>query len=561
MRRNLAAVLILSSMVVAACAPATRPGMDAPSPGEPIQQRTLSLTLRNEPFDLTDSASSRNNITLAMFTSRLVGLDRGEPYAVLSANVPELEGDTWRVFPDGRMETTFRLRPGLTWHDGAPLTADDFVFTQRLNIARFDLGLSVSSIVPAEHRAIEAISAPDTQTLLIHWRTPYAEAYTPALKVVARHILEEPLNSGEAHQVGSHPYWTTEYVGLGPYRLNRWEPGAFLEGAAFEGYIEGRPKIDRIVATWASDPNVAMARLLAGDIDLALDASLQFQQAVILRHEWTQAGKGVLVLTPSENRYLGGQFRPDYVSPGALLDLRVRKASIHAIDRKSVADAMLEGEGIVAETIARPDQPWYNDLDRIVAKYAYDLRRSEELMREAGFAKGGDGFYAGADGRFTFEVLGISEGQEGQETTVLHDAFRRAGFDAQLRLVPSAQMQASDELKSTYPAWRTNYGVSPNRLLGYNIATAENRWGGTNKFGWINAEHDRLFDLWNRTLDRRERDRLQVDIHKLINDELPVLPMYFNFTVIAHAAGLQGPQGSAPETSTYHNIHQWQWTR
>lgn len=222
---------------------------------------------------------------------------------------------------------------------------------------------------------------------------------------------------------------------------------------------------------------------------------------------------------------------------------------------------MLEGEGMVAETIVRPDQPWYDALDRVVTKYPHDLRRSEELMREAVFVKGSDGFYAGPAGRFTFDVLGISEGQEGQETTVIHDALRRAGFDAQLRLVPSAQMQASDELKSTYPAWRTNYGVSPNRLLGYNIATAENRWGGTNKFGWANAEHDRLFDLWNRALDRRERDRLQVEIHQIISDELPVLPMYFNFTVTAHAAGLPGPRGSIPETTTYNNIHQWQWVR
>lgn len=207
--------------------------------------RTLSLTLRNEPFDLTDSASSRNNITLAMFTSRLVGQERGDPYPVLSTTVPELNTGTWRVFPDGRMETTFRLKPGLTWHDRAALTSEDFVFTQRLNLARFDLGLSVSSITPAEHRAIEEVSAPDPQTLVIRWRTPYADAYNPSLKVVARHILEEALNTGEAHQLGSHLYWTTEFVGAGPYRLSRWEPGAFLEGTAFDGYSEGRPRASR----------------------------------------------------------------------------------------------------------------------------------------------------------------------------------------------------------------------------------------------------------------------------------------------------------------------------
>ncbi len=123
-----------------------------------------------------------------------------------------------------------------------------------------------------------------------------------------------------------------------------------------------------------------------------------------------------------------------------------------------------------------------------------DLRRTDELMRQAGFTKGTDGFYANADGRFTFDVWGIAEGQEGRETTVVADLLKRAGLDAQLQLFPSARMQNDDQLKSTYPAWRNNYGVQPNRLLGYNVSTAANKWGGTNKFGWANPEFDRIFD-------------------------------------------------------------------
>src|SRR5439155_4421069 len=146
-------VFTLMIMLGAACAPAqSRPGPAEPGSTEPRPSRTLSVLVRNEPLDLTDSLSSRANFAVAMFGSPLVKLDHGVPYPVLS-DIPELNTDTWRVFPDGRMETTYRLRPGLVWHDGEPLTAQDLVFGRQITTARVQLGLSITSIV--EYRAIE----------------------------------------------------------------------------------------------------------------------------------------------------------------------------------------------------------------------------------------------------------------------------------------------------------------------------------------------------------------------------------------------------------------------
>ncbi len=560
MTGRIAAILVLTSMIATACVQPGR-GAESPSSGGAVSQsRTLKVVIKNEPFDLTDTASSRNNFTVAAFGATLTRQDNGETYALLSA-VPDLNTDTWRVFPDGTMETTYRLKPGLTWHDGQPLTAEDFVFTQRLNTARSQMGLSVSSINPAEHRVIQEILAPAPDTVVIRWRRLYADAARPTLKVVPKNILEEPLNTGESQLIGSHAYWTTGYVGVGPYKLTKWEQGAFLEGTAFDGYALGRPKIDKIVISFNTDPNVVLAGLLAGSANVAVDTSVQFEQGAILKDEWSKTGGGKVILTPSENRYLGGQFRPEYVQPKALLDVRVRAATLHAIDRKAMADALLSGEGIISDTPLVPADPLFTAVDKVITKYPLDLRRTDELMRQAGFTKGTDGFYANSDGPFTFGVWGIAEGQEGRETTAAASLLRGAGFDAQLQLFPSVQMQGSDELKSTYPAWRNNYGVSPNRLLGYNVSTAENRWGGTNKFGWANPEFDRIFDTWNTTLGDKERDQLNLQIWKIISDDLPVLPLYYNLAPLPHTSDLEGPEGSKPGTSTFGNVHEWRWIR
>ena len=188
-------------------------------------------------------------------------------------------------------------------------------------------------------------------------------------------------------------------------------------------------------------------------------------------------------------------------------------------------------------------------------------------MAEAGFTRAPDGIFTSpADGRHSPEVLVVAEGQEGQETTIIADNLRRAGMDARLRLAAAAQIQQSDELKATYPTWRTNNhyttatgSLSADRMLGGRAATVENRWSGTNKSGWDNAEHDRLFETWTRELERPERNRLLLEIVKLTNEELPFIPLYFGSNVVAHVAALTGPQNPGLETMIHGNIHEWAW--
>ncbi|MPZ13867.1 MAG: hypothetical protein GEU73_05500 [Chloroflexi bacterium] len=566
MDRRLLAALALTSILSAACGQPSR-GSEAGDPtiGDAQPSRSLAIVLRNEPFDLTDSASSRNDLTLVLFGARLGYTDDADvPYPVLADAVPQLDTNSWRVLPDGRMETTYRLRRNLTWHDGTPLTADDFAFTYRADDVSLQLGLRESAISPVEHRTIEEVLAPDAGTVVIRWKQIYKEAAAPVLKVVPRHILEPLVDEAQADALGSHPYWTTGYVGVGPYRMTRWEPGAFIEATAFDGFALGRPKIDRVVLSWSGDPNPTLARLLAGDVNLALDGAILYPQAATLNREWAPRGEGTVLIQPGSLRHLAAQHRPAYADPQSILDVRVRTAVAHAIDRQALTDALTEGLGPQAEVVAPPGVRYYADLERVAPRYPFDLRRTEQLMADAGFFKGSDGFYASAaEGKHSPDMMGVAEGQEGQETTIIVDYLKRAGIDAQLRLVPQARLQEFDDMKSTYPAWRTNYGLgsakslSAERLLGSRAATADNRWGGTNKMGWSNADHDALYDQWTRTLAMSEADDVLVQIGKIQMEELPYIPTYFDPDVVAHTTGLAGP--TLGFGTPWHNVHEWAW--
>ena len=560
------ATLVLTTL--AACTgpgPGSRTGTSVAPASQP--QRALTVLMRDEPVDLTSNLAKRNYFTLAMFNAPLTVIDDLEvPQPVLSS-VPMLDTDTWRVSPDGTMETTYHLKTGLTWHDGQPFSAQDVVFGNQVRVARIKHGLYSGGATvesPLEPSAIQEIAAPDRDTVAIKWNTLFQGADVISLRPMPEHILGDALRAVETdpQRLGAHPYWTSGWLGMGPYRLAKWEPGAFLEGAAFEGYVFGRPKLDRIIIKWSGDPNTAVTRLLSGDVDLVVPLAIYFDQVGTLRQDWARS-KGQIILTPTDIRYIGAQLRPELVNPKAILDLRVRKASLHAIDRQAIADALLEQGALVAETAALPTDAFYDEVMRVSPRYPYDIRQTEQLMAQAGYTKGGDGIYTSAsDGRYAPELFGIAEGKDGREATALADYWRKAGIDVNLRLLSSAEVQNSNELKSTYPAWRDNYTLVPETLYGPNLATAQNRWGGRNKIGWVHAEFDRLFDLHTQTLQLAERQRIRAQQYQLINEELPALPLNYELSVSAYVAGLHGPmEGQKRDLLHLSNLHEWQWVR
>ncbi len=329
-------LFIVITTLLVACAPA-RPSTPSsrqaqPTPSEAVPNRTLSIIMRAEPNDMLTGFVDRSAIHKPLFTATLASWNAQEqPFPILAEAVPQLNTESWQVFPDGRMTTTYRLRPSLTWHDGEPVTAEDFVSTLRIERYRVESGAAPS----AEMKQIEEILAPDARTVVIRWRQPYAEATAPELIPVPRHVFEPLSTRLDAEAFFNHPAWHSEWIGAGPFKVDRWERGSFIEGSAFPGFALGQPRVNRVRLTWNNDPNVSLTRLLSGDADLALDGAIRFEQASVLRDQWRDAG--TILLNPTSLRYIQFQARPEYVSPKALLDLRARKAISHAIDRPSLA--------------------------------------------------------------------------------------------------------------------------------------------------------------------------------------------------------------------------------
>lgn len=573
MGSRLAASILVTLMIGAACAPwagPTRgepragPGQGPSDAGAP-RSRALVMGARFEVGALAGKvvpglSLPAIHVTKRLFNAAIAMVDgKGIPQPYLTERLPQLNTDTWQVFPDGRMETTYPLRPNLTWHDGQPLTAEDFVFAFRVYVAP---GMGQFEPVPQDR--IEEVHAPDPRTLRIRWKSLYPDAGVikeRELDPLPRHILERSFKEDPGDVFSNDPYWSREFVGAGPYRLERWEAGSHLDAVAFEGHALGRPKIDRIVVRFIGDENTMLTNVLAGGVDIAMEGSLAFEQAMVLKREWATSQRGAVLINPTIVRFMLVQFRPDYVNPRALLDLRIRRALAYSADREGINQGLFGGELPLAEHYFPATAPYFDELERTAMRYPHDFRRTEQLMNEAGYRKGNDGIYASSSGEpFDFEIWAQAGSRE-QDAAIVADGWRRAGFKVREHVIPAAQ-GTDGEVRSSFPALGTSGTGHDERNLrlfsSAQIPSPANRWRGVNYGGWVSGEYDRLWDAQNTTLDASERARQVIRMVQLMTEEVPAIFLFHAANITAHGNSLRGPAVHATGGLPYWNVHEWE---
>lgn len=559
--------LTAAVLLTAACAPGpTGSTEESGQAGEKGPQKILAFAVWREVTAVFPAlnTSGGTDATLRLFNAGLtVTDDVGTVHSEL-AEIPQLDTATWQVFPDGKMQTIHTLRLGLTWHDGQPLEAEDFVFARGVSAS------SAAGIAPTRtQRLMESVVAADPHTLVIRWSAAYPGASRLGMKDFAplpRHILAQPFSSLEQGLLVTDaflnlPFWRTEYIGLGPYRLVAWEPGSYFEGVAFDGFARGRPKIERLINR-VMDDRAGLTEILAGSLDVA---EVDLEHAQVLQRDWVPAGRGTLVQSLGNLKPKLIQLQPPYVGHPGLLDIRVRRALAHSIDRQGINDGVYGGQGVITETQVPPKAPLFPAVDLAIMKYPYDPRRSEQLMNEGGFTRDSAGLFADATAaRFAFEFERLLQADEEPIQLIMMDIWKRAGFEVHPTVAP---FSPTPEHQTKFPGIRS-LGSAPTEasLYSANLATAQNRWAGANKSGFSDPEYDRLYQAFISTLDQTERTRQFVQLERTFSEQLPAFVTHFQINTTVVASTLRGPRGETknigdltPSTFRYFNIHEWEW--
>ena len=443
----------------------------------------------------------------------------------------------------------FKLRPGLLWSDGAPLTADDSVFSfevaNRLYPrARADLIARTQSYRAVDETTVEWRGAPGA-------RDPrYAtNFFTPLPRHTLGSLKTEELLTADAS--------ARTPVSWGPYKIDEWTPGDHISLSKNLSYFraaEGLPHFDRLVFRFVAGGEEALAALLAGECDYVDEsAGLETQSARLaqLQQEgklataietgtaWEHADFGITPLNPE--------------SPSLFQKKETRQGVAMCIDRQRMADELFPGQSAVPDTYVPPGHPLANPEAKA---YPFDPQAGAALLQAAGWVDSDSnpvtprvslGVPGVVDGTpFTFTYLTADDAERQQVAQILKESLAQCGIQVEISAGNYEQLFAPGP---DGPVFGRNFAMAqfgwvtslePPCFL---YTTQEipgpypkypKGWGGANASGFSSPEFNQACQTASTSLpDTPAYQSAHFQAQAIFAEELPSIPLYLRLKVVA----------------------------
>jgi len=476
--------------------------------------------------------------------------DEGNLVPVLAAEIPSRDSGT--LAADGK-SVVWKLKPGVTWHDGKPVTADDLVFNWQYAKDPATATTTTGSYKDLKVEKVDEL----TVRVLFDKPTPFwADAFVgTAGSIIPRHLFADYIGAKSRDAPAN-----LVPVGTGPYKFAEFRPGDMVRGDRNTDYhLPNRPFFDAIEMKGGGDAvSAARAVLQSGEYDYAWN--LQVEDEILKRLE--EGGKGrvelvyggnlefILLNVTDPNVEVDGEKASIKTKHFAFSDPAVRRAMNLLVDRKSIQQFIYGRTGrATANTVNGPDRFVSKDTS-----YAFDVAKANKLLDDAGWAKGPDGIRAkdGKPMKFLFQTSINAPRQKTQ--AIVKQAAQKAGIEMELKSVTASVFFSSDAANpDTYPHFYadiemyTNNATQPDpatwmlQYVSWEAATKANKWQGRNIVRWQNAEADALYNQAQTELDPVKRAALFIKMNDLIVAD-NVLPLLHRAKVSAVAAKLHAPQ-------------------
>jgi peptide/nickel transport system substrate-binding protein len=557
-------------LVLAACGRPTSQDSSLPGGQEPSTPKRLVASVFSNPPGLhaeltapTGAPGSTPGLQeiYQLVNGTLTYLDQeNERHPGLAEAVPTTDNGLWQVMPDGRMETTWRIREGARWHDGTPMTGDDLRFTLDVYRDR-DIGI----LTMPELALVEGIDVPDPQTITVRWRQPLISADSLfgggiSMWPLPRHVLEQAFTENKAGFLGL-PYWQGDFVGTGPFRVHEWATSTHIVLHANGDYLFGRPRLDQIEVRFFSDRRAIVAALLAGAIQMPLGRGLYPEDVMQVR----DSSRDINV----ELRGLLGNViavYPQFINPDPPIvgNLAFRRALLMAIDRQEMTETLNHGLSPIAHSWVQPDIPEGRAIENRLVRYPYDVPAATRMIQELGFSKDADGVFRGPDGaRLSLQIRTHTQNTSHEPGTLSTARYwKTLGVDAQVEIL-SADFARDLQWRAEYPGFFfITRGLRIDRpdqnFTRRSVPTTDNRYAGGNTGRVGSVEMDGFIDRYLGAIPFAERMTALGDMVHQQSEQVQVLPLYFQGA--AFIVGSNRLQNVIAGTGQAWNAHLWDIT-
>lgn len=455
--------------------------------------------------------------------------------------------------------TTFRIRQGMTWADGTPVSVDDVIFA-------WEVGQHPKSGVAEQesYRRILEIRRIDARTFTVINDRVEHRYNLLGLTPLPAHVDRAPFEADPERYRNQTRYVTAPATpGLynGPYRVTNVLPGAAITLERNAHWPGSPAAFERIVIRVFENTASLEANLRSGGIDyIAGELGLSIDQATALERR-------------ARGRYQF-KYRPGLIyehidvnlEHPALSDVRVRQALLYGANRAGVSAALFSGRQPVADGFVAPEDP---AAAKDMPRYPYDPKRAATLLDEAGWTLDAKGVRRNATGdalAFDFMTTAGNRLRELSQQALQSD-WAKLGVIVTLHNQPARVFFGETVTKRKFKglamyAWLSSPESPPRSSLHSEmIPTAANAWSGQNYPGYANAEVDKLLDQIEVELDAPKRRTLWARLQQIYATELPALPFYFRTQPFVIPLWLHGIEPTGHQFPTTLWVEQWRDTR
>lgn len=438
---------------------------------------------------------------------------------------PDL-AESWKTVADDVWE--FKLRPGVTFHNGTPFTADDFVFTY----GRIPMVVNSPGSFATYTQAIRAIEVVDPMTLRISTKGPYP---TLAIDLSQVFILSRAIHTGATTDRFNNGEMA---IGTGPFRVAAARHGERVDMLRNDTYWGPKPAWERVDYRMVTSGPARLSALLAGDVDF-------IDQVPTTDIEQLRKNKDIKLSESGSLRFIYVAFdhsredKPPFVTTidgkplekNPLKDVRVRRALSLAIDRQAIVDRVMEGVALPINQFMPPGT--FGHAPELEGQPRADVAQARKLLAEAGFPNGFAITLHGPNDRYPNDAK-ISQ--------AIGQMWSRAGVRTQVEVSPYASfvLKAS---RQEYSAFLVSWGSSsgePSAGLRSVLATfdAAKGMGSVNRFRYSNPKFDEGLVAAMRELDEGKRDAMLQAVTRLaIGEDVAIAPTHVQKNVWAMRQG------------------------
>jgi peptide/nickel transport system substrate-binding protein len=441
-------------------------------------------------------------------------------------DVSNLQGhvaESWQIADDGRT-WTFRIRDGITFHSGNPLTAEDAAFSlQRVVKLGKPPAFILTQFGFTPENADQKIKALDERTLQVELDKPYAETFflyclTAGVgSVVDKELVMEHEQDGDL----GHQWLRTASAGSGPFSLVAWKPNESLVLEKNPEYWKGEVGFDRVITRHIPEPATQQLLLEKGDIDIARNfeadqaRALGDSEDVVLK----EVPKGAIY-------YLGLNQKNEYLSKPEVIE-----ALKYLIDYDGMHAALLEGSATVHQAFlpvgllgALEDQP-----------YRLDVEKAKSLLKEAGLE---DGFHVTMDTRNTSPVMEMAQAIQG--------TWAQAGID--LEILPGDNKQTLTKYRArTHDIYIGRWGPDyqdPHTNADTFASNPDNEGDYSGKLAWRNSwEIPQLTAKTEAAVleqDKEKRAQMYEELQREVMQRGPFVIMFQDIELVAERSNVEG---------------------